>query len=125
MELSFLTHALIVSLSKKRSNDSYAGDKITISRTVSAIALLYERVRIAIEYREDHLLRRSAIERIIKRRLILNENGRNISEYLLKELLWAKYLPEDSVPMYKIDEVQASVKRLSILFSAITKNVHS
>jgi len=121
MELSFLTHALIVSLSKTSRPSGESGDTISISRTVSALALLYERIRVAIEYREDHLLRRAAIERIIKRRLILNENGRGIAEYLLKELLWAKYLPEDSVPVYKINEVQTTVDKFIFLRNELTR----
>ena len=33
-------------------------------------ALVYEKVRNAVEYREDHLILRAAIERILKRRFL-------------------------------------------------------
>jgi hypothetical protein len=122
MELSFLTRALISSLQRsKKPVGTSGGERISISRTVSAIAVLYEKVRVAIEFREEHLLRRAAIERILKRRLILNENGRNIAEYLLKEILWAKYAPEDSIPMHMVDEVQASVDKYIYLRNEIAK----
>ena len=105
MVLSKLTHALVFALKHaQQKKNTPAGDTIAISRTVSELAVLYEKIRTAIEYREEHLLRRAAIERIIKRRLILNENGRGIAEYLVREILWAKYLPENSIntSQYKI-----------------------
>lgn len=122
MKLSFLTQALVASLEKsKKGPGEKGGERISISRTVSILAVLYEKARTAIEYREEHLLRRAAIERILKRRLILNENGRNIAEYLLKEILWAKYAPEDSISLPMIDEVQATIDKYIFLRNEMTK----
>ncbi|MBI4136725.1 hypothetical protein HY469_01555 [Candidatus Roizmanbacteria bacterium] len=112
MVLSKLTHALVSALKHaQKQKNTPAGDTIAISRTVSELAVLYEKIRTAIEYREDHLLRRAAIERIIKRRLILNENGRGIAEYLVREILWAKYLPENSINTSQIEDVQKTVDK--------------
>ncbi|MBI4130110.1 hypothetical protein HY468_02230 [Candidatus Roizmanbacteria bacterium] len=120
MKLSFLTQALTVALEKSRQTiGTPGGERISISRTVSAVAVLYEKVRVAMEYREEHLMRRAAIERIIKRRLILNENGRGIAEYLLKELLWAKYAPEDSIPIAQIPNIQRTVDKYIFLRNEI------
>src|SRR3989344_5154787 len=119
MQLSFLTKALLTELKKPKPSRP-GGDTITISRTVSALAVLYEKVRTAIEYREDHLLRRAAIERIIKRRLILNENGRGIAEYLVREILWAKYMPENSVASAKIEDVQITIDKYLFLRNEIS-----
>ena len=47
----------------------------TVSRTVSALASLYEKARNAVEFRAEHLVRRAAIERILKRRIMLGETG--------------------------------------------------
>lgn len=121
MKLSFLTRALITSLDRQKKEGMSSGERITISRTVSTIAVLYERVRTAIEYREEHLLRRAAIERILKRRLVLNENGRGIAEYLLKELLWAKYAPEDSVPVHMISVIQSTIDKYIFIRNEIIK----
>src|SRR3990172_2987744 len=75
--LSKYTKALVKSWLNppKRKISSFV--KIYVSQTVSFAAFLYEKMRNAVEFREDHLIRRAAIERIIKRRLVLNENGRN------------------------------------------------
>lgn len=122
MQLSFLTQALISSLDRsQKAPGEKGGERISISRTVSALAVLYERARTAIEYREEHLLRRAAIERILKRRLILNENGRGIAEYLLKEILWAKYAPEDSIPLYKIEQIQSTIDKYIFLRNEMSK----
>ncbi len=122
MKLSFLTQALISSLDRSQKGPGEkGGERISISRTVSALAVLYEKARTAIEYREEHLLRRAAIERTLKRRLILNENGRGIAEYLLKELLWAKYAPEESIPLAKIDEVQTTIDKYIFLRNEMSR----
>jgi len=41
--------------------------KIEVSQTVSFFALVYEKMRNAVEFRDDHLILRAAIERILKR----------------------------------------------------------
>jgi len=64
---------------------------LSVSQTVSFFALVYERVRNAVEYREDHLILRAAIERILRRRFSLNSSGKGEAENLLRELLWARY----------------------------------
>lgn len=120
MNLSRLTRALAGALKHHSSiPPEQGGDKIIISRTVSAMAVLYERIRVAMEYKEDHILRRSAIERIMKRRLLLNENGRNISEHLLKELLWAQYIPENSISVRMISVVQKTIDKYIFLRNEI------
>lgn len=96
--LSQFTQALIGSIKSikpKLIPDDLS--KITVSPTVSLFALVYERVRNAVEYREDHLIRRAAIERIIKRRIMLNPEGKNEAENVLRELLWARYFPNGSL----------------------------
>ncbi|MFA6016495.1 MAG: hypothetical protein WC744_00185 [Patescibacteria group bacterium] len=90
--LSQYTKALLDTLKslrpKVKSDDISA---ISVSQTVSFFALVYERVRNAVEYREDHLILRAAIERILRRRFSLNMSGKGEAENLLRELLWARY----------------------------------
>src|SRR3989339_1272833 len=74
--------------SKIKPDDNSA---LSVSQTVSFFALVYEKVRNAVEYREDHLILRAAIERILRRRFSLNPDGHGEAENLLRELLWARY----------------------------------
>lgn len=90
--LSQFTQALvdaIKSVKPKSKPDDISA--LSVSQTVSFFALVYERVRNAVEYRDDHLILRAAIERILKRRFSLNPEGRGEAENLLRELLWARY----------------------------------
>ncbi len=70
---------------------------ISVDPVVSEVATLYERFRNAMDYREDDVLLRAAIERIIKRRLLLGGTGKHIAPSLVRELLWARYFPENTV----------------------------
>lgn len=85
--------------------------KIQVSQTVSLVALIYEKIRNAIEYREDHLIRRAAIERIIKRRLMLNPEGRGEAENVLREVLWARYFSSGSLGGQDLVKIQAIIDK--------------
>ncbi len=82
--------------------------KYQVSRTVSLLAALYEKARNAIEFKAEHLIRRAAIERIIKRRLLLGENTNVIGENLIVELLWARYIDSSEID----DSVVTTVQRI-------------
>jgi len=71
--------------------------------TVSTLATLYEKARNAVELRADHLVRRAAIERILKRRFLTNKSSKRISQNLVLELSWAKYIDSSLVTTTKQD----------------------
>jgi len=107
IQLSPFTKALsknVKTIKKKPFIDEQS--RITVSNTVSFFALVYERIRNAVEYREEHLIRRAAIERILKRRLTLNPEGKGEAENLLRELLWAKYFATGSLGLIDSENVQ-------------------
>lgn len=72
-------------------------ERITVSDTVSVAASVYETIRNTLEYDEDHLLRRNAIRRILKRRLAEGDHEALAGD-LLRELIWARYLPNKEIP---------------------------
>src|SRR3989339_1415149 len=104
--ISKYTKALIKGWRTPPVQNSPSVVKISVSQTVSFLAFLYEKMRNAVEFREENLIRRASIERIIKRRMLLNENGRNIAELLIKELLWARYYENNTIGEEKISQVQ-------------------
>lgn len=107
IKLSDYAQALVDSveaIKPREQPDDYT--KLTVSRAMSFLAIVYERVRNAIEYREDHLIRRAAIERILRRRLGINPSAEGESENLLRELLWARYFPKNSLGEDDVDTVQ-------------------
>jgi len=93
-----------------RNTQKDTGDdspKIEVSETVSFLGALYEKMRNAVEYREGHLVRKAAIERIIRRRIVLNQGGAEYIERLVKELLWGKYLEAGSVTENTVEHAKA------------------
>ncbi len=111
LSLSLFTKALIKNWEEGVPKLSHSVNKISVSQTVSFLAFLYEKMRNAVEFREEHLIRRATIERIIKRRMLLNENGRDISELLIKELLWARYYENNTIGVEKIAQIQAIIDK--------------
>ena len=78
-------------LSLKRAELSY---KSTGKGAVRAAARIYEAARNALEYRAEHLVRRAAIERILKREMVLAVEPEIIADHLDQELSWADYTGE-------------------------------
>ncbi|OGG13316.1 hypothetical protein A2773_00765 [Candidatus Gottesmanbacteria bacterium RIFCSPHIGHO2_01_FULL_39_10] len=119
--ISKYTHALIKRYKEGAPVTAPSNvSKISVSQTVSFAAFLYEKMRNAIEYREDHLIRRAAIERILRRRIVLNPNGHDIAEPLIKELLWARYLENNVMPEDKIAEIQSTIDKYFYLKNEFT-----
>jgi hypothetical protein len=86
---------------------------IHVDEVASKVAAFYERIRGIIDWREEHLLKRRAIERILKRRLFsqidLTEgkvSETDIAEPLVMELIRGGHFPNDKIEQIKIEEVQ-------------------
>lgn len=86
--------------------------KIVVSELVSKMAFYYEKLRNTVDYKEEHLLRKNAIERILTRQIIIEgaitikeREASDISEHLLTELIRAAYLPNETIFETKIDEI--------------------
>ncbi len=112
VKLSQYTDALINALRSIKPRprpDDFS--QLMVSQTVSFFALVYEKIRNAVEFREDHLILRAAIERILKRRLSLNPAGRGEGENLLRELLWARYFDNGSLGGEDVIKIQAIIDR--------------
>ena len=80
---------------------------VHVSEILGTIAFIYEQIRNVIDYKKEHLLRRNAIERIIKRRLREKPGigTKHLAHSLVRELIWARYLKNDSLPKSKVDEI--------------------
>lgn len=79
---------------------------IKVDKVVARIAALFERIRDIVDWREEHLLRRSAVERILRRRLILREPNEPLAVLVVKDLIRGGYFPNGKIPESKIDEVK-------------------
>ena len=106
--LSPIARVLIESFRKKETHHSEEG-KLSVNPIVTKFASWYERLRNAMEFREDEVILRATIERILKRRLLLGGSGKTTAESLIKELLWARYLPNNEVGHSEVKKVEESI----------------
>lgn len=106
-------------LRHKDAKEHGAGEEtIEVSAPVSTAASLYERVRNTLDYQEEHLLRRNAILRILKRYLGTDVPLSSLAGDLLKELVWAKYLPNKTVPVSLQHKLAPVIAKYEALFRA-------
>lgn len=82
---------------------------MAVNALASELAAWYEKLRTAIENRDEEVILRSAIERIIRRRLLLGGNGQTVANSLVRELVWARYFPDESISEEKIKEVEKTI----------------
>lgn len=107
MSLSLLAGGLIENYEK----DSLPNHekKISVNPVVAELASWYEKFRTAMDYRDDEVILRAAIERILKRRLFMAKNGKLISAPLIRELVWARYFADATIPETIVVEVEKAI----------------
>ncbi len=80
-----------------------------VDEVASRVAAFYEQIRIIIDWKEEHLMRRAAIIRKLKRRFLdleLSEfSAQNISEPLVLELIRGGYFPNDKIEETKVSDI--------------------
>jgi hypothetical protein len=83
---------------------------IHVDEVASKVAAFYEHIRTIVDWKEEHLMRRAAIIRKLKRRFLdleLNNFAtNNIAEDLVMELIRGGYFPNDKIEESKVSEVQ-------------------
>lgn len=79
---------------------------ISVNPVVSEVASWYEKLRNAMDFRDDDAILRAAIERILKRRFLFGDSPKMVAEPLVRELVWARYFPEGTVPESIVDKVE-------------------
>ena len=89
--------------------------KIHVDHFASRMAHVYEKMRNMVDYKEEHLLRRSAIERMLKRRILIDQDQDKIANNLIRELIRARYVPNDKLPEGKIASVQKIIDKYLLL----------
>lgn len=100
-------------------------ERIKVSLMASKLAFFYEKIRNAIDYQEEHLLRRNAIKRILKRLVIVEGRREKVGRHMLYELIRARYLENEKIPVTKISEVEKILQKYFYLIkdTRLTKNL--
>lgn len=84
----------------------------------STAAVMYEKIRNTLEYQEEHLLRRNAIGRFFHRHLGDDAVLAKTAGDLLRELVWAKYLPNKAVPTHLADRLSQVIAKYDVLLKS-------
>ena len=95
---------------------------IHVSNVLSGAATFYERLRYSIDYRETHLLRRHAFERILRRRLENTGLTEEMANLFVVELVQAGYLKNDAVPEAVVPVVNDIIKKYAAIIATISKS---
>lgn len=93
-------------LSKERSSE------------INSAALIYEKIRVAMEYQEEHLIFKNAIARILRRRYTLLPSIKSdiLTADLVRELAWANYVNPETLDKKTWNEIEKIIERyLAIL----------
>lgn len=92
--------------------------RIKVSTLISKMAFYYEKIRNTVDYKEENLHRKNAIERILRRQVVIEtaivtreKSSIEVSKHLLTELIRAGYLPNNSIPEEKIEELSIVIGR--------------
>ncbi len=101
---------------QNKNEDDENEPKLKVSVLISKMAFYYEKIRNSVDYKEEYLLRKNAILRILRRQIVLEgmvkeTSSNEISKNLLVELIRAGYLKNNNVPEYKIDEIGKIVNK--------------
>jgi hypothetical protein len=94
--------------------------RIKVSSLISKMSFYYEKIRNSVDYKEDHLLRKNAVLRILKRQIVIEGKiyeikTESVARHLLVELIRAGYLPNDKLPETKIREIGAVIEKYLLM----------
>src|SRR3989338_3098109 len=99
-------------------------EKIKLSQMISKLGFFYEKFRNAIDYNDEHLVRRNSLERFLRRQilLLLEKDPQKISESLIHEFIRARYLPNETLPETFIAEVAKPIQKYLEIIDYISHN---
>ncbi len=125
-QISNETQKLIDKYKKsEKKSDLEKETTIHVDEVASRVASFYEKIRGIIDWKEEHLLKRSAIERSLKRRAIPKINitsgdfieERILAEPMVLELIRSGHFPNDEIKENIINEVQKIIDKYVYLIN--------
>ena len=106
------------------SKPSEEESKIHVDYIASKVASFYEKIRNVVDYQEEHLLRQKAVERMLKRRLIIKREGKEIAKSLIYELIRAGHFPNNTIPERKIKDVDIIISKYILSLNNLSSSLN-
>src|SRR3989344_7237389 len=110
---------------KQEAEPKQGDTTIAVDEVAARVASFYEKIRGVVDWREEHLLRKTAIERILKRRVFTRTPGEDFAEPFLEELIRGGHFPNESIPRRKIPEIQQIVSKSLFLLEHAPQDASS
>ncbi len=89
--------------------------KIHVDEVASRVAAFYEKIHTVVDWKEEHLMRRGAIIRKLKRRFrdleLDSFSAQNLAEGLVPDLIRGGYFPNDKIEEAKVPNVQKIIDK--------------
>ena len=92
------------------------GCQIGVPSEVGKAAFYYEKIRNAVDYQDEHLLLKNAIARIMRRKLTKKIESDKITEELVCELAWARYIKNDSLSQTKLTKISYLITKYKTIY---------
>jgi len=105
----------------------YGEPCINVNTITSKAGSLYEKLRYIVEYKDEHHIRRSAIERILKRK-VATEDKKQLGNSILEELVQVGYAENNTIPQNAAGDVQNIISKYLYLSDTLPqerKNIWS
>jgi hypothetical protein len=121
--LPFSTEAkrLVAGLKQAEKSSLPSGQVYHVASLGAGFYFAYEQLRNAAEYRERHLLLRSAIERFLSREVSLRHYEPQAGE-LVTDLTQAGYLKNDTVPVAAIETIDQLIAHCCKLYTELDRH---
>src|SRR3990167_10849289 len=87
------------------------GARLKVDKRLSRYIEKYEKLRNIVGFHDEHVWRRYAIERIIKRLMLIGASNSTREEALLQELVLAEYIIENDVTDTVVKKVEAVIAK--------------
>lgn len=103
------------------AEQSVVGDdlRISVNQALGKFSLVYEKLRNIVDYNEEHLLRKNAIFRILRRLLVIEARSEDVGRLLIQELIRINYLPNNTLPIRRAAEVEQLLAKYTTIHGLV------
>lgn len=95
---------------------------IKVNDLAKKAGMFYEKIRYLIDYKEEHTIRRNAIQRILKRNLFFKTEGK-VAKILIEELIRGGYFENKDFLESRISHIQSIIDKFLLLRSLLTSRI--
>ncbi len=128
-----LVEKVVSEYKKILERETEGGALIEVDEIATKVASFYEKIRGIIDWKEEHLIRRTATDRVLKRRLlggaaslgiVLDVKTEKVAEPLVTELIRGGHYLNNKIPKVRLVKVQRVLEKYAYIlkYSPLSKN---